>query len=70
MVLVFEGEEASVPVYFDIFTNGISQMVYKLYELTYEEVKIVDTQIDEVLSSLGLTKNDYENKTIEELSEQ
>ncbi len=43
-------------------------MVYKLYELTYDEVKIVDPQIDEVLSSLGLTKNGYENRTIDELS--
>ena len=40
----------------------------ELYELSYDEVKIVDPKIDEVLSSLGLTKNDYENKAIEELS--
>jgi len=42
MVLVFEGEEVSVPVYFDIFANGISQMVYKLYGLTEEEIKVVE----------------------------
>ena len=33
-------------------------------------MKIVDPKIDEVLSSLGLTKNDYENKAIEELYKQ
>ncbi len=45
-------------------------MVYKLYELTYEEVKIVDTQIDNVLSTFKMSKEDYENRTIEELSKQ
>jgi hypothetical protein len=30
-------------------------MVYKLYELTYEEVKIIDPEIDKIIS-----KADYE----------
>ncbi|MCK4358461.1 MAG: hypothetical protein KAW92_06915 [Candidatus Cloacimonetes bacterium] len=37
-------------------------MVYKLYELTYEEVKIVDSEFDKVLNSLNITKHDYKNK--------
>ena len=39
-------------------------MVYKLYELTYDEVKIIDPKIDDVLSSLGLTKSDIKWKNI------
>ncbi|MHB8335804.1 MAG: Eco57I restriction-modification methylase domain-containing protein [Ignavibacteriaceae bacterium] len=36
--------------------NEIDLMVYKLYNLTYEEVKIIDTKIDEIIS-----KEDYDN---------
>ena len=40
-------------------------MVYKLYELTYEEVKIVDPEADKVLASFGLCKADYEMMSFE-----
>lgn len=43
-------------------------MVYKLYELTYDEVKIVDSEFDKVLASFGLSKADYEQMSVEELS--
>ncbi|NQV18641.1 MAG: hypothetical protein HQ534_08880 [Armatimonadetes bacterium] len=49
--------------------DKIDLMVYKLYELTYEEVKIVDPVIDKVLISFGLNKAGYERRGIEELVE-
>ncbi|MBC8527172.1 MAG: hypothetical protein H8D22_10055 [Candidatus Cloacimonetes bacterium] len=33
-----------------LLENQIDIMVYKLYELTYEEVKIVDTEFDKIMS--------------------
>ena len=49
--------------------NQIDLMVYKLYELTYEEVKIVDADFDKVLAEFSLSKADYERMSIEELGE-
>ena len=46
----------------------IDIMAYKLYGLTYDEVKIVDSEFDNVLSTFKMSKEDYENKIIEELS--
>ena len=43
-------------------------MVYKLYELTYEEIKIVDPEIDNVLASFSLSKADYERMIVENLA--
>ncbi|MDP8203935.1 MAG: hypothetical protein P9L95_05335 [Candidatus Tenebribacter mawsonii] len=42
-------------------------MVYKLYELTYEEIKIVDAEFDKVLAEFGLSKVDFERMSVEEL---
>jgi len=44
-------------------------MVYKLYELTYEEVKIVDPEFDNVFVDFGLSTEDYERLSVEELAE-
>ena len=49
--------------------NQIDLMVYKLYELTYEEVKIVDAEFDKVLGEFGLSKEDYAQMSVEELGE-
>jgi len=49
--------------------NQIDLMVYKLYELTYEVVKIVDENIAEVLAEFGLSKADYERMSVKELAE-
>ncbi|MBL7086108.1 MAG: Eco57I restriction-modification methylase domain-containing protein [Candidatus Cloacimonetes bacterium] len=49
--------------------DKIDLMVYKLYELTYEEAKIVDSQLDEVLAQFDLSKADYERMSLEELAE-
>lgn len=38
-----------------VFENQIDIMVYKLYDLTYEEVKIIDSEIEEIIS-----KEEYE----------
>ena len=46
--------------------NQIDLIVYKLYDLSYEEVKIVDENVDKVLSSFGLSKADYERMSLEE----
>ena len=43
-------------------------MVYKLYELTYEEVKIVDSEFDKVLAEFGLSRADYERMSVEGFS--
>jgi hypothetical protein len=39
-------------------------MVYKLYELTYDEAMIVDPDIESLI-----TREEYENMDIEELSQ-
>ena len=39
-------------------------MIYKLYELTYEEIKIVDPEVDKVLASFVLSKVDYERMSV------
>ena len=49
--------------------NQIDLMVYKLYELTYEEVKIIDAEFDKVLDEFGLSKEDYAQMSVEELGE-
>ncbi|HPR17952.1 MAG TPA: hypothetical protein PLD62_06880, partial [Candidatus Cloacimonadota bacterium] len=48
--------------------NQIDLMVYKLYELTYEEAKIVDPELDKVLAEFGLSKADFERMGVEELA--
>lgn len=48
--------------------DKIDLMVYKLYNLSYQEAKIVDPELDDVLSQFSLSKDDYENMSIEELS--
>ena len=50
-----------------LLENQIDLMVYKLYELTYKEVKIVDAEFDNVLSEFDLSKEDYERMSVEEL---
>ncbi len=44
-------------------------MVYKLYELTYEEIKIVDENVDKVLASFVLSKADYERMSVSGFAE-
>ena len=51
-----------------ILEYQIDLMVYKLYDLTYEEVKIVDADFDKVLAEFSLSKEDYERMSVEELS--
>jgi type I restriction-modification system DNA methylase subunit len=46
----------------------LNLLVYKLYDLSYQEAKIVDPELDALLSQFGLSKEDYENMGIEELS--
>lgn len=42
----------------------IDILIYKLYFLTYDECKIIDPEIEQLIS-----RNDYEKATIEELAE-
>lgn len=51
-----------------ILEDKIDLMVYKLYELSYEEVKIVDPEVDKVLASVVLNKKDFEQMNVDELS--
>ena len=48
--------------------DKIDLMVYKLYELSYEEVKIIDPEVDKVLESFGFGKEEFERMGVEELS--
>ena len=49
--------------------NQIDLMVYKLYELTYKEVKVVDPEFDKVLAEFGLSKEDYERMRVYDFAE-
>jgi hypothetical protein len=49
--------------------DQIDLMVYKLYELTYGEAKIVDPELDSVLGQFGLGKEDFERMSVDELAE-
>jgi hypothetical protein len=48
--------------------SQIDLMVYKLYELTYLEAKLIDPDLDSVLATFGLSTQDYEAMTIEQLA--
>jgi len=48
--------------------DKIDLMVYKLYELSYEEMKIVDPQLDKVLAQFGLSKEDFEGMGVEKIA--
>jgi adenine-specific DNA-methyltransferase len=48
--------------------SQIDLMVYKLYELTYSEAKLIDPDLDSVLASFGLSVQDYERMSIADLS--
>ena len=50
------------------YENQIDLIVYKLYELTYQEAKAIDPNIDDVLSEFKLTTEQYENMSIQELA--
>ncbi|MBZ0184458.1 MAG: N-6 DNA methylase [Melioribacteraceae bacterium] len=57
---ILKAKEANINADTKILENQIDLMVYKLYELTYEEVKIIDPNIEEIIS-----KKDYEKFEIE-----
>ena len=59
-ILSKQGENATILKY----ENILDLMVYKLYTLTYDECKIVDPEIEKLIS-----REDYEKKSIEELAE-
>jgi propanediol dehydratase small subunit len=42
-------------------------LVYKLYDLTYDECKTVDPEFDKVLAEFGLGKEEYDSITNHEL---
>jgi len=48
--------------------SQIDLMVYKLYELSYSEAKLIDPNLDSVLASFGLSAQDFERMSIEDLS--
>ena len=49
--------------------SQIDLMVYRLYELSYSEAKLIDPDLDSVLASFGLSAQDFERMTIEELAQ-
>ena len=48
----------------------VDLLVFKLYDLTYLEVKLVDPHIDLVLAQLSLSSSDFERLTLEDLTNQ
>ncbi|MDO9578320.1 MAG: TaqI-like C-terminal specificity domain-containing protein, partial [Candidatus Cloacimonadales bacterium] len=48
--------------------DQIDLMVYKLYELTFEEAKIVDPKLDSVLAQFGLSRTDYERMGVQDFA--
>ena len=48
--------------------SQIDLMVYKLYELEYLEAKLIDPDLDSVLATFGLSAQDFERMSIEDLS--
>ncbi|MCX6148334.1 MAG: Eco57I restriction-modification methylase domain-containing protein [Candidatus Kapabacteria bacterium] len=46
----------------------IDLIVYKLYELTNDEIKVVDPNFGSVLQEFSLSPEDYENMSIEQLA--
>lgn len=48
--------------------DQIDLMVYKLYELTYDEAKVIDPKLDEVLAQFGLNAEQYETMSVETLA--
>lgn len=49
--------------------SQIDLMVYKLYELTYSEAKLIDPNLDNVLGTFGLSKAEFERMTMEQIAE-
>ena len=50
-----------------VLEDKIDLMVYKLYDLNYDEIKIIDADFDVVLNQFGINKVKYESMSIEEL---
>jgi type II restriction/modification system DNA methylase subunit YeeA len=48
--------------------SQIDLMVYKLYELSYSEAKLIDPDLDSIMASFGLSAQDFERMSIEDLS--
>ena len=48
--------------------NQIDLLVYKLYDLSYEECQVVDPELDSVLSRFGLDKEEFERMGVEEMA--
>ena len=48
--------------------SQIDLMIYKLYELSYAEAKLIDPDLDSVLASFNLSAQDFERMSIEDLS--
>ncbi|MDD3096852.1 MAG: TaqI-like C-terminal specificity domain-containing protein, partial [Candidatus Cloacimonetes bacterium] len=48
--------------------SQIDLMVYKLYELSYAEAKLIDPDLDSVFASFGLSAQDFERMTMEQLA--
>jgi len=47
-----------------LIENKIDLMAYKLCELTYDDIKVVDSDIDKVLGSFDMEKSDYQDMRI------
>ncbi len=63
--IIFDKQDNNDTINTEIMLDII---VYKLYELTYDEAKIVDPEIKRVLSVFGLTPEQYEEMSLEELA--
>ncbi len=52
-----------------IYEDQIDLMVYRLYDLSYEEALLIDPNLDEVLANFDLDAQSFEKLSLEEISE-
>lgn len=49
------------------YEDQIDLMVYKLYDLNYEEMRLIDPNLDQVLASFGLDANSFAQLSLKDL---
>jgi len=54
---------------FELLLNFFDLLSNKIYRLSYKECKIIDPEFDSVLAQFGISKEDYERMSVEELAE-
>lgn len=64
---ILDEKKQSIPT--NILEDLIDLMVYKLYDLNYEEMRLIDPDLDQVLASFGLDANSFAQLSLKDLQE-